>query len=229
MRPEQGLDLLAEALRRDAVVLAAGPMDWGRFLREVAGGRAPWLAELTDREREPAKSAAPASQKDLARSIATAPPEQKRDILLTLVRMEVARVLGLEPHAIDVQRPLSECGLDSLMSLELRNKLAAAAGITIPTSLLFNYPSVDEVVDHLHEIFNAAAEPSAPPEASPQSPSAVSAAPETESAAHSLSYGQQALWFLHKLNPNSSAYNVAIAVTARPGIATDSFERAFRK
>ena len=224
MRPEQGLDLLAEALRIDAVELAAGPVEWGTFLREVAGGRAPWLAELTGRDQESAKTAAPAAHKDLTRLLAAAPPEQRRGILLTLVRAETARVLGLQPHAIDIQRPLSECGLDSLMSLELRNKLAASVGITVPTSLLFNYPSVDEVVDHLHQIFSTAAGPS-----SSEGTAAASPAMEREASAYPLSSGQQALWFLHKLNPSSPAYNVALAARVRPGIDVDAFERAYVK
>jgi acyl transferase domain-containing protein/acyl carrier protein len=219
IRPDQGLDLLAEVLRRDSVEIAAGPVEWQVFLREVAGGRAPWLAELVDRKATMA--AAPASQKDLGRLLAAAPRAEKKKIVAALVLTETARVLGLKPDAVEMQRPLNEYGLDSLMSLELRNKLVAATGIGIPVSLLFDYPSAGELVDRLHKIF---AEPFSPNETP-----IVSAALETVQSAFPLSYGQQALWFLHKLSPDSPAYHIAIAAKASPGIAIKEFQRAFAK
>ncbi|WXB19582.1 SDR family NAD(P)-dependent oxidoreductase [Pendulispora albinea] len=70
------------------------------------------------------------------------PPDDRGQALLALVRAEVGRVLGipssgtLEPH-----RPLHELGLDSLMALELRNRLSAATGLRLHATVLFDHPS----------------------------------------------------------------------------------------
>jgi hypothetical protein len=44
---------------------------------------------------------------------------------------------------------LNELGLDSLLALELRNRLGAALGEKQPATLLFNYPSIAALRDHL--------------------------------------------------------------------------------
>jgi acyl carrier protein len=66
--------------------------------------------------------------------------------LLDLVRREAATVLALtSPGELDIDRPLQEIGLDSLMAVEIRNRLAAATGQKLPATLLFNHPTVSAI------------------------------------------------------------------------------------
>jgi NADPH:quinone reductase-like Zn-dependent oxidoreductase/SAM-dependent methyltransferase/acyl carrier protein len=159
MRPAQGLALFEEILRRDRVEVAAGPVDWARFAREGAGGRAPWLAELVaagERGRAD-RNAARTDTADLMRRVEEAPEGQRKEFLTAHVRAEAARILGMDSQRVDSRRPLSELGLDSLMSVELRNALSAAAGTPLPATLLYNYPSVQDIALHLYELLFASA------------------------------------------------------------------------
>ncbi len=59
-------------------------------------------------------------------------------------------MLGLaSPDALDRQQPLSEMGMDSLMAIELRNLLRGSVGAPLPATLLFDYPTVQALSDHL--------------------------------------------------------------------------------
>ena len=50
---------------------------------------------------------------------------------------------------LDPSMPLGELGLDSLLAVELRNAVSAAVGRPLPATLLFDYPTIDALTDHL--------------------------------------------------------------------------------
>ncbi|MEU4658549.1 type I polyketide synthase [Streptomyces sp. NPDC023723] len=84
-------------------------------------------------------------------------PEQER-ILLATVRRETAAVLGFSsPDAIEPDMVFNQIGFDSATAVQLRNRLNALTGRTLPTTLLFDYPTpqvltaflLEELVDDL--------------------------------------------------------------------------------
>jgi NADPH:quinone reductase-like Zn-dependent oxidoreductase len=95
-----------------------------------------------------------------------APVASRRGIFLTFVKQEARRVMGLaDTHAIDERQPLLKMGLDSLMAVELRNRLAAALGRSLPATLLFDYPSPGAIADFVLGAMTAATTGTADPTA----------------------------------------------------------------
>jgi acyl transferase domain-containing protein/acyl carrier protein len=81
-----------------------------------------------------------AVQRGQRRESTDSPP--RRDSMLNMVRTETARVLGLDgPAAVAPNAPFRGQGFDSLTSLELRNRLAAATGLKLPPTLVFDLPT----------------------------------------------------------------------------------------
>ena len=72
--------------------------------------------------------------------------KERLGTLVALVQEVVAGVLGLAgAAAVPANQPLKELGLDSLMAVEVRNRLAARAETTLPTTLVFDYPTPEAI------------------------------------------------------------------------------------
>ncbi|HEV2639003.1 MAG TPA: SDR family NAD(P)-dependent oxidoreductase [Actinocrinis sp.] len=79
---------------------------------------------------------------NLARALAHQTPAERGAVILRFVQDQVALVLDHpEPAAIAPDRGLLDLGLDSLTALELRNRLAAATGLELSSTLVFDYPT----------------------------------------------------------------------------------------
>jgi len=85
----------------------------------------------------------------VARLAGLAEAEQER-LLVDMVRSEAAAVLGHRgAEAVKEQRAFQEMGFDSLTAVELRGRLTALTGRTLPSTLVFDYPSPLELARHL--------------------------------------------------------------------------------
>jgi acyl transferase domain-containing protein/acyl-CoA synthetase (AMP-forming)/AMP-acid ligase II/acyl carrier protein len=103
----------------------------------------------------------------------TARAHAPRDIR-SLVETETRAVLGMDSsQTLDGRQPLSECGLNSLLAIELRNKLAAGTGRNLPPDLLFHYSSVERLADFLSEKGIATAKEQTPRPAPTHEPIAI--------------------------------------------------------
>ncbi len=75
-----------------------------------------------------------------------APDEDDESRLRRSIEAEVIRVMGMRPsERIPYDRSLSDLGLDSLMAIDLRNAFSRQLGKPLPASLLFNYPTIDQL------------------------------------------------------------------------------------
>ncbi|HGM5493483.1 TPA: condensation domain-containing protein, partial [Serratia fonticola] len=136
-----------------------------------------------------------------------------RQVLLRFICAEAARILSL-PSADDIDntQPLSERGLDSLMALELRKGLGRKTGLTLPATLVFDYPAPSALADSIFSHYLAAKERgeycNVDRGSSQQAKTPVQAKPSYEICISALSSGQLRLWFLEKINITLPVNNI---------------------
>ncbi len=79
-------------------------------------------------------------------------PDEQEELLIAFVRAQVARILRLPAdHIIDQRQRLMDLGVDSLMAVELRNRLQTGLGLagTLSATLIFDYPTIAAIVTYL--------------------------------------------------------------------------------
>jgi acyl carrier protein len=61
--------------------------------------------------------------------------------------------MGMELEDIEVATPLNAMGLDSLMAIELKNKIESQLQMSLPMAVFMNEPSVATIADYVSENF----------------------------------------------------------------------------
>lgn len=148
IEPADGVEMLASVLRADLAQVVAARVDWARFLEPFAADEVPSLLADLAPGRPRALAAAPAGPPFLGR-LRDAVPAQRRKLIETHVREQIIRVLGLDPaRPVDPRQGLREIGMDSLMAVELRNRLQSSVGRTLPSTIAFDYPTLDDLAGY---------------------------------------------------------------------------------
>lgn len=98
------------------------------------------------------KQANPLQTAEWLQELETLPIATRRTRLVDYVQTQVADIMGLTSMSeLDHQRGLFELGMDSLMALELKNRLETTLGQSIPAVVAFEHPSVAALSTYLAE------------------------------------------------------------------------------
>src|SRR6185437_3456368 len=128
---------------------------------------------------------------------------------------KVAATLGVQQDRIAADQPLSRLGLDSIRAIELALAGEKKLDITWSAATFLEDKTIAELAKDAVGIL----------EISQGSRKSLPAQRETE---YPLSYGQQGLWFLHQLAPDSTAYNIVQAIKIRSGVDAPALKAAFQ-
>lgn len=154
----EGLAALAEIIAVGPVAISVIPARWQDYLRHYYHGKAPAYLSALARpvEAQPDKKA----DATFLKEVAALPDAAKLKAVLDAVLKEIVHVMSVDTAGtLDVERPLQELGMDSLMAVEIRNGLGRMLDSTLPTAILFKYPTAKDLADFILEEYVFSAEP----------------------------------------------------------------------
>ena len=118
-------------------------------------GRTPASRDLAALDACPTQGSGVPSA-DFARALRDALPVERPDLLAEYVSGHVARVLRMEAGRKPERRGrLMDLGVDSLMAVELRSRLAAGLGLEasrVPATLIFDHPTIEAIALFLQSL-----------------------------------------------------------------------------
>jgi acyl carrier protein len=142
----------------DAAIMPFDERRWVE-LYPAAGGSPFWSGLSTKLSPSVARTGAALQSRLLEQA-----SEKRLASVLDILREQVGDVLRRAPGKIDPGRPFRELGLDSIMSLELRNRLERKLGLDLSVTVLFGYPNLAALSEYvLERLIGAPTAPSPPP------------------------------------------------------------------
>jgi aryl carrier-like protein len=149
--PEQGLQALERLMRSEATQACLIPVNWLELQRHYpASSSAPMLSALMAR-----RAPRPASSEQVVRiqrsQLLSAETPARQAMLVSYLREKISNVLGASPASLDEHEALTNMGLDSLMALELKNRIDADLELGLPLVQLLQGPSMSGLASYLAE------------------------------------------------------------------------------
>jgi amino acid adenylation domain-containing protein len=179
--------------------------------------RARFLADSFDKLSEWRAVPAPAAGHELEVSAPNSGTASATDLEAWLVAHLAAR-FGVDACDMDVNQSVARYGFDSLAAIELMHDIETKLGVTLSMARLLENPTLAQIASEV------AAQMSVPSRVAQSAPTMETTADEE----HSLSHGQQALWFLYRLAPESAAFNLSGAARIRAGLDVPALRQAFQ-
>ncbi|NEO98311.1 MAG: type I polyketide synthase [Symploca sp. SIO2E9] len=128
MAPEIGVQLLRDLLSQNLAQVGVLSIDWSKFMQHFPSGGSPTLLSEFDQQKRQVSS-----RQLSATDLLEATADDRKSLLITYLKEQVAKTLGLNASQLDVNQPLNNMGLDSLMAIELRKWITIHLNVDVPT------------------------------------------------------------------------------------------------
>lgn len=230
--PEQGLATLEQLFQASTAQVVVMPVNWPQLRRSFPSVDAsPLFACLPREDRDAFSASADVQAKALVTraTLLAASSEERALLVQSYLYAQIARVLGLSTANFDEQQPLNTLGLDSLMAVELKNRIAVDLGVKVSVVQFLEGLSIEQVAAQVLMLLST-------------SPPATETSTDTlfsENGSHAtpgpasdifapLSYGQRTMWFLCQFAPEVASYGVPVLARIQAELDVPVLRRALQ-
>jgi NAD(P)-dependent dehydrogenase (short-subunit alcohol dehydrogenase family)/acyl carrier protein len=135
IEPQGALNILENLLAQDVTQVGVMQLDWSKFFQQFPSSSYPsFFSEIAPQVQKLAstRDQQKVNVPQLLDQIKANSPQQRQSLLLAYLQEQIARALGISTSELDVHRSLNNMGLDSLMVVELRNRIRSELEVNIP-------------------------------------------------------------------------------------------------
>ncbi|MBV7331443.1 amino acid adenylation domain-containing protein [Chloroflexi bacterium TSY] len=153
LSPQAGVEIFGQLLREPTAQIGVMPIDWPRFLQNEENASPFYQKFSTFAEK---------SQNNTSRNHKIAPMRFRRQLedassherpllLENHIRRQIADILGMELSELPYEENIgfAALGMDSLTSIELRNRLQRSLDCSLPATFAFDYGTVEKALAYL--------------------------------------------------------------------------------
>ncbi len=154
VKPEQGLQVLEQLLNQSSPQIGVLQVDWSKFLSQFPANHQPLLfSQLVQEVHSQPLAQSPATQVQyqLLEELQAALPKQRQTLLVIYLQNTVATVMRTDSLP-EIEVGFFEMGMDSLMTMELKNRLQTSLEITLASTLTYEYPTIQALAEYLLNI-----------------------------------------------------------------------------
>ncbi len=228
--PDQGIQVMERLLGEPDARVGVLSIDWLSFRRYYAKAvKSSLLKDLIEDEQkrhedelraveegavseaDEEKEAIDDDEEITRQDLILVDEEERRILLEYFVIKHAARVMRISEDKLNIDSPLRDLGLDSILAVELRNVVESVLEVPLPTAKLLDGSTINDVVEGLSRKLADEA-----------------ATAQGSFAEEELSHGQRALWYQYSLHPQDPAYNVCLAVSIRGELNEDILKQSFQ-
>jgi acyl carrier protein len=149
IHPTEGMQILEKLIHRQSAQVVALPMDWNR----IAGKPIQPILRQIVKVKEQPRSSVPVGQ--MLEQIRVLPAHEQIEAFHEYAKQQVINILGLNSlQSFNSDRALTDLGLDSLMAVELKNKIEGDLRMNIPVTYFLEGVTVAALSKKLHEQFS---------------------------------------------------------------------------
>ena len=154
LRTRQALGLLGRLLREGTTHAAILKIDWQRWQSLTSSDWVPGrIRQLVEDEFQ--GLAVSGIESTARQNLLAAPVGERLAMMESLLRDRLAQVLGTTADNLNMERPVTELGLDSLMGIELRNWIEKELRTNLPSVELLRGPSIARLAELLVQSLNS--------------------------------------------------------------------------
>ncbi|NJM22819.1 MAG: type I polyketide synthase [Richelia sp. SM1_7_0] len=149
--PQQALQILGDLLTQDATQVGVTPINWMKFIQQFSPGSQPPLVNNFV-SQTPAKVTEESSTQhlELLHQLQETIISERENLLIARIQDEVVKVLQFDSSFRPNPRTgFFDMGMDSLMSMELKNQLEKMVGNSLPSTLTFEYSTIEALAQYL--------------------------------------------------------------------------------